>query len=431
MDELQKMLEKVKESVQSGIKSVTDTLGAQIKTVAEKVTAVEEKAAKVEAIEERLKKIEALPTEKLFGAPGIVRSGEYKGYKLCNLGEAFLGSEGKAKGLKTLSKPEKVEELSKFFIDLVKSSRPVNPDMQAKADLMEFYRKADMSSGVDADGGFLIPDEFSPDIIRLNRDMFFGLQFCKVVDMSSDVKKVPRETALFSSSWRTANEQRTGSKNTYGQLTLTAKHLDCYGTVDNDLLADANVDLTSEIANAMSYAINQEIDNQILNGTGDPVSGILTAAAGYSVVLASGLVNFSSVTADDLDELASLIPEGYAANARWILHRTIMHLVKVLKDNNGAYVYARPGESKPGMIWEYPYFQSAKSVAKSATGANKGFIAFGNFDYYYIGRRMGTLSLKVDPYTRMDYNETRLAVFSRWALARAMEAAFGRIVTAA
>jgi HK97 family phage major capsid protein len=165
----------------------------------------------------------------------------------------------------------------------------------------------------------------------------------------------------------------------------------------------------------------------MINGTGDPISGLGTAACGYSVIAATG-ASMSTVTAADYSLMISKIEEGILrGQGRFMLGRLAMHYTRSLKDSTGQSIYAPMGGQQPGTIWGFPFVQTEKIA--NTDGTNKLMALFGNFNYAYIGRRAG-MSIDVDPYTRFEYDETRFRSISRWALAIANANAFVRLMSA-
>ncbi len=412
----------LKEALQQGLKEFKEEIK---KTVDETVkTTIEEKT---KDIDERLEKIEKLPiTNVKFNINKIPST--YKGYNLSHQLEKIRKIAGKrADEYPVFSDDEKAEDWAKFLIAFIKFKK--HQDISALADIQAIQAKAQLQEGTDSEGGYLVPDEYAWEIAKLARAKSFALNQCTVINMGTDTLKLPAEASLVSVAWTDEEGGITESEPTFGQVQLTAKRLDGYAKVTNELLQDSNIDIVGLLTEQFSYAIGLELDNQVLNGTGSPVSGVLTAKAGYSVVMGSGETNFSSISADDLSNMIAKIDEGYADDLLFIFNKLIMHYIRILKDDNSNYIYAKPGNGVPGTVWEYPYFQSAK--APKTTGASTAFVALGNFKYFYIGRRVGSMALDVDPYGLFTTNATRFRIVTRWGLAVAMVKAFCRLITAA
>jgi HK97 family phage major capsid protein len=380
----------------------------------------------VKALSEKVAKIEAMPAVKNFNVITGPSTEKYLGYKVAEQGEALREKFSREPNrFKTLSDDSKMNDFVKFMLD-VKGALTGNITCQQK--LQDAAQKAtDMSEGTDAVGGYAVPIEYQNDLIKLVRDNSFALQKCTVVNMSKQTLKLPAEASMVSVGWEDEAASIDASNPTFGQVTLTAKKLTGMTSgISGELLADSAVDIVSLLTEQFMYAIGQELDNKVLNGTGAPWSGVLTAAAGYSTVMT--LANFSSITADDLSKMIYQLAEADAAVAEFIFNRLIMHYIRILKESGtGAYIWQKPGDGKPGSIWEVPYFQSIKGPG--TTGTSTAFVALGNWKYFYLGRRLGVMAFASDPYTNFATDQVRFRAITRWGGSIARATAFSRLLT--
>lgn len=417
--ENKELLEKISETVKGSLD--------------EKLNKFEEE--KLAPLNDRLEKIEALPLPKKGEAANINSSAKYKGYKLSGM----LAHQGIREKLvsnpdryPTLSKEENIEKWGKFMVDTVQYLKFNN--QEARQGMLDFQRaniepeymsKAALQEGTADEGGYLVPDEYLFDVIMLTRDVTFALQECRMVNMSRDVLRIPSESSLVAVNWTDEEAAATETEPTFGETVLTAKRLDGYGIVSNELLADSAVDISGMLTEQFGYAISRELDNEVLNGTGARVSGVLTANAGYSVVMS--LSNFSSISHVDLSNAISKVDQGFTANGKFVFNKNILHFIRTQLDSNNRPIFAMPGNGVPGTVYEYPYIVSTK--APSTTGSSTAFIAFGDFKQFYIGRRLGVTSLDIDPYGEFTKYRTRFRMVTRWGLAVAQPKAFCRIIT--
>lgn len=381
----------------------------------------------IEAVDKRVKAIEALPLRKET-AHGIIVPETYRGYKIHDQGQALRERTSKDPiRFKVLSDMGKFNEFAKFMIDVKFALRG---DLKAQQKLQELREKAtDMSEGSDSVGGYTVPVEYEPELVQLAKDVSFALQNCTVLPMGRQTLKIPTELTRVSVTWEDEAASIDESNPTFGQVTLTAKKLaGLTSGISSELLDDTMIDIVGLLTEQFMYAIGLELDNQVLNGTGSPVSGVLTAACGYSVSLSSGSTNFSAITADALSEMIYKLSEEDAAQAVFVYNRLIQHYIRTKKDSNGQYIWQKPEGGRPGTIWETPYFQSVK--ATGTTGSTTAFVALGNWKKFYIGRRLGTMQFASDPYTNFATDEIRYRVITRWGLAIARSTAFCRLLTA-
>lgn len=377
------------EELKAALKEALDPLGTQIK-----------------GIEDRLQKIEKLPAiERSFNINSI--PSEYKGRKLARQG-AFIRKAVAADpaSFAVLKDEGKVNEFCKLLIDLV--------------------TKTTLAEGTGSYGGYMVPDEFQMDLIQLARSTSFALNVCRIMPMASDQLYIPKELTMGTITWESEGATKTASEPTFDQVSLTAKKMFALAAANNELLQDSSIDIASILTEQFAYSMGQELDNQAFNGTGDPVSGVLTAKAGYSVVL--GGAAFSAITASDLSLAISKLSEGRLAQARFFVNRLANHYIRSLKDSNDRPIYAEVGGTVPRTVYEFPINVSEKIAITD--GSDKAVGVFGNFQYLILGRRLGTMALEADPYSLFNAYQTRFRMVSRWAFGYGDANSFVRILTA-
>ncbi len=402
-------------------KDILDAVAEGIKPLGDEVKGLK---TGVDAIDARLKKIEALPLEK-FAAPAVISSKMYKGYNLNHQGAFIKNRVGKLE-FSCFDKEENIQDFCKFLIAFVRAAKFGDPE--AKQDLKEMYAKASLAEGAAATGGYLVPDEYQWDIVQLARSRAHMLQICRVVPMGADTLYIPTEAALATINWKAEAAQLTQGDPTFGQVQLTAKKATAYAISSNELLADSRIDIASILTEQFAYGIALDIDNQVLNGTGDPVSGLLVSGVLTSNIVTTSGASMSTITATDLSLAIQKLSEGDLANAKYLLCRLGLHYIRSLKDTTNSPIFAMPGATVPGKIYEFPYLMSEKIANTDGTAKPIGL--FGDFQKYIIGRRAGAMALDVDPYGKFDYDQTRFRMISRWAFALGRETAFTKIITA-
>ena len=405
------------------IKKQLDDGFASVKTLVEKQTV--DVKSEVKSLSDRLEKIEKSP---IIAAPNLNLKFEksYKGYNLDEQGGKLIERAANSKhasSFQTFRSEEKMYGFKRWMIDVV---RAMTGDVKTGMEL-----KAAMSEGTASQGGYLVPIEYQWDLVQLARDVSFILNAATMYNMSSNVLKLPAEASLVSMNWIAEAGAITASDPTFGQVTLTANKLAGLTTaMSNEVLADSALDIVSMLAEQFSYATGLELDNQALNGTGSPVSGVLTAAAGYSVVLGSGSTAFSAITFDVIRSAIRKLAIADAAQASFVYSKDVAFYTEILKDNYGRYLYRDPAGNLPPQLWNKTIFQSAKAPQEADSGTGKGFIALGDWSKFYIGRRRGDMTIDVDPYGSFANDGVRFRMVTRWALALARSTAFCRIVTA-
>lgn len=413
------VLDQIKGAVKEGVAP----LEADLKTV-------KEQTSKIAEVEKRVEAIEKSPIITRAAAAGTPKF--YRGYNVSK--QLRKGRELAAKNpalFEAMGDEEQTDEFVKGMLDYVAAS--VKKDPAAMQSIYErnskaIQQKAAYAEGANATGGYLVAPEYLWDMIMLAKSNTFMLDLCSVIPMGSNQMLVPSELTRPSVAWDSEGSV-TESEGTFGQLSLTAQRLSAYSIASNEMLADSGLDLVQMLSEQFGYAVALELDNQVLNGTGSPCSGVLTAAAGNSVVLGTGSTNFSAQVAENYANAIYQLNEADTVNAQFIINRISKYYLRVLKDANGQFIYAQPGGQTPRSIYEVPARVSETITNTSAV--SRAFAVIGDFKKFYIGRRMAFGSIEVDPYGAFTSYQTRFRVASRWALKIARASAFTRIMTAA
>jgi HK97 family phage major capsid protein len=177
-------------------------------------------------------------------------------------------------------------------------------------------------------------------------------------------------------------------------------------------------------------AIGQKLDSAAFIGTGDPVSGVFLST-GYSEVFSSGSTNFSALLEVNLRNVIGKIPTSRLGGAKWYGHRTpVWTYLYGLKDGDSRPLFIPSmTEGVPHRLYGYPLEMPEQSKSTSAVAT--GMLVFGNLKGFWIGERLGRISLFVNPYSLSTKYQTIFLMFTRWGFAHALPNQYARIVTAA
>lgn len=298
--------------------------------------------------------------------------------------------------------------------------------------------KAAMQEGTDSEGGYLTPTEQHAEILHYVRESSYALQDCRIYDMGSDVATVPYELTSGTVALTAEEIAATESEPTFGVVTLTAKRIDAYSIVSNELLEDALLlpgGVMALLLEQFTEAMGQYIDSTVFLGPGSPMSGVFkSTATGNSVVFGSGSTHFSELLESNIRSVIAKVKPARRGNAKFYIGNTnLWAYVYGLKDGDGRPLFVQNiSEEGPGRVWGYPVREGNDTVMPSTSAVSTGMIYFGDLKQHVVlGRRLGSLKVAVDPYTKMAEYQTRVGFFSRWAFAQALTASGARIATAA
>ncbi|HBO0188195.1 TPA: phage major capsid protein [Pseudomonas aeruginosa] len=291
-----------------------------------------------------------------------------------------------------------------------------------KAAFMQFVRKGidtglgelqakALQIGVDADGGYAVPEELDRNIIELLRDESPMRQVCNQITVGTPDYKRLVNLGGAGSGWvgETAPRPETSTP-TLAQINAVMGELyanpQATQTSLDDMFFDAEGWLNSEVGREFS----EKEGSAFLLGDGvDKPKGLLAypfAVAGdktrpYGTLqrLVSG--NAGALNGDNLIDLVQAVKAGYRRAGVWMMNNLTVAYVRKLKDSEGNYLW-RPGleVGQPSSLLGYGITEN-EDMPDIAADANA--LAFGDFKRAYtIVDRIGTRVLR-DPYTNKPY----------------------------
>ena len=250
--------------------------------------------------------------------------------------------------------------------------------------------KNSLREGSDAEGGYLVPDEFEHTLIQGLNESAIIRSHAHVFTTSSGLHKISVVASHGSASWIDEEGAYNASDETFGQVQLDAHKVGTIIKVSEELLNDSAFDLESYIMSEFVRRIGDKEEEAFLVGNGvNKPTGLLNDTGGAEVGVTAAAAK--AITADELIDLYYSLKAPYRKNAIWILNDSTVNLIRKLKDGNGQYLWQpaiRDGEVST--ILGRPYFTSP--FAPSADAGAKS-VLFGDLNYYWIGDRQG-ISLK-------------------------------------
>ena len=245
-----------------------------------------------------------------------------------------------------------------------------------------------MQEGVDADGGYLVPDEYDSRLITKLTEENVIRRLGHRLSTSGD-HKINIAASTPAAAWIEEGEALTFGDATFDQIILDAHKLHVAVKVTEELLYDSMFDIENYLFDAFGKALANAEEDAFINGDGDgkPL-GILAATGGAQ----TGVTTASStaITADEVINLVYSLKRPYRKNAVFIMNDQTIAAIRKLKDGNGMYMW-QPAltAGEPDRLLGYPVHTS-QFMPTIEAGAKT--IAFGDFSYYNIGDR-GTRSL--------------------------------------
>lgn len=243
-----------------------------------------------------------------------------------------------------------------------------------------------------SEGAYLVPEEFSNEILRLS-DLYGVVRAnARHIPMKYDVINIPAAGNNPSTHW--VNEAGTiyGTAPTYKQITLNVKKLASLPQMTNEFLEDASVDVISYVADLIAEELAKEEDVQGLIGSGSPFVGAMNGT-GVPTYICPG-TKFEQLSYPDLVKMTAHIKTSAQANAKYYFHRSIIANIHSLITTAGAPIF--PGA--PNSILGYPLVpcEVLPSVTHAAYETDATTYAiFGDLRKALLMGERGSLRMKI------------------------------------
>ncbi len=233
-----------------------------------------------------------------------------------------------------------------------------------------------LQEGVDADGGYLVPDEYDSRMIDVLTEENIMRRLGHTITTSGQ-HKINIAATKPAASWIEEGGALSFGDATFAQILLDAHKLHVAIKVTEELLYDSAFNLESYIIEQFGKALANAEEDAFLNGdgVGKPL-GLFAENGGGTV--AETLT--AAIKSDDIIGLVYALKRPYRKNASFIINDKNLAVLRKLKDNNGAYIWQPSYQAgEPDRLLGYAVHTSAY--------APEDAIAFGDYSYYNIGDR--------------------------------------------
>ena len=302
---------------------------------------------------------------------------------------------------------------------IVNTPQATVPEKKGRAS--DDYRKAMLSAirsnfrnvsnvlqeGVDADGGYLVPEEYDSRLIDvLNEENIMRSLGTKLT--TSGERKINIAATKPAASWIEEGGALTFGDATFDQIILDAYKLHVAIKITEELLYDNAFNLESYIIEQFGKALSNAEEDAFLNGDGshkplglfvkvvDSTTGAMKNST-YSTEVSTKTGNIPDLKTDDILSLIYSLKRPYRKNASFIMNDKTLAAIRKLKDSNQAYIWQPSYQAgEPDRLCGYAVHTSAfcpemPTAQPTKAQGDKGFIAFGDYSYYNIGDRWYTV----------------------------------------
>ena len=239
-----------------------------------------------------------------------------------------------------------------------------------------------LQEGVDADGGYLVPEEYDHRLIDVLTEENIMRGIATKITTSGE-HKINIAATKPAAAWIEEGEALSFGDATFDQKILDAHKLHVAIKITEELLYDNAFGLENYIITEFGKALANAEEDAFLNGDGvGKPTGIFDKTKGGESI---GTLT-AALKSDDVLDLIYKLKRPYRKNASFIMNDATLAQIRKLKDNNGQYLWQPSYQAnEPDKILGY----NIRTSAFAPTDA----IAFGDYKYYNIGDR-GSRSFK-------------------------------------
>lgn len=240
--------------------------------------------------------------------------------------------------------------------------------------------------GDDAEGGYLVPDEYERTLVDALQEENRLRGLCKIIRTSSGDRKIPLVASHGTASWVEEEGTIPESDDAFGQITIGAHKIASMIKVSDELLQDSVFDVASYIATEFARRVGDAEEAAFISGDGSGKPyGMLHATNGAAAGVTAA--SATAITADELLDLIYSLRAPYRKRAVFLMHDSTIKAIRKLKDGNGQYLW-QPGmkEGAPDMLLGYRLVTSTHMPVIAAAAKP---ILFGDLTSYWIADREG------------------------------------------
>jgi HK97 family phage major capsid protein len=255
-----------------------------------------------------------------------------------------------------------------------------------------------MASQVLADGGALIPPEFSAEIIEeLGAKAVVRKMGLTVMPMNTGSLTLPYFDTAATASYVGENANITASQPTTAQLQLSDKTLAALCPLSNSLLNNGGPRVDAAIKNHLVRVTRRKEDVTFIRslGTANEPMGMRYQVLAANVFSANGTINVANVTTDlgkAIDKLMALDVD--LDGAGWLISTRTYRYLHQATDANSNRVWR--DEMDKGMLEGFPYAYTSQIPDNLGGATNESEIYFVSFPTMVLGENE-TLSMDVFP----------------------------------
>lgn len=290
-----------------------------------------------------------------------------------------------------------------FYNDVMRANKG---DVKAIERLEASVEGKAMTVGTSSAGGYLVPDQYSSDILELRFQAAVVESLFSRINVQSDTLRIASVTGGLTAGWVAELAEKPSADLTFGEISTSVFTVAGLAVASNQLLSYAGSDVDRLVNRELARRIARVVEVAIFNGsgTGQPKGIIGTSGVGATALT-------STDVEDLLDAIFDSITDVYtdhidAPNAIVMHPRTWGRIAKA-RTTAGEYLVGSPstpfrdrapqdaipgyaqGQTPRGELFGLPVYTTANVPTNLGTGTDESRVIVGKFDEGLILDRGG------------------------------------------
>ena len=252
--------------------------------------------------------------------------------------------------------------------------------------------RANLVAGTDANGGYLVPESWSNELIRELAVQSPVLNLAKIIQTTGGDTFNQPVVANAQSYAITAEEGAiSASADTFTNVAFGAYKYAAIIKVSSELLSDSAYDVDAEVRDGAAEALGAALAADFATGSGSSKpQGYAKATVGVTTA------STTAVTADELVDLIYSVSPRNRVNGAFLASSQLLKAVRKLKTSGGGDYVWQPSyvAGTPATLLGFPVYEDA---SLEDITAGKLVATFGDFSRGFGIRRAGQVEVAVDP----------------------------------
>lgn len=285
--------------------------------------------------------------------------------------------EKKVKNLDaSIERMQRARDLNLNVVDDKKKVELKKEEIEERA--FENYIRGTLEERADAnmtfgDNGAVVPATIANKIIKKVHEIspLYNLATKYSVKGKLEIPYYPADDKDIQMAFASEFTELESTSGKFGSITLEGYLAGALAKVSKSLINNSQFNIVEHVISIMSENIALWIEGQLINGTTDKVTGMLSGITSEVTAAAA-----TAITSDELIDLQESVKDVYQNKAVWIMSRATRKAIRKLKDNEGRYILNPDATSK----WGYTLFGKPVYVSENMAdmAAGKTAIVYGD-----------------------------------------------------